>query len=240
MKMKFLRLIQFTAAITAASLSHTVSAADRLLLYGVDLGDESHYAYGGLILPFGENSSLDEEGWRARVWFYDMGYEYERSITQSDVDADASGLEIGAGKQWVGDNTRGSLYLSLAYRDTETSPLDHESEIEGGDAGLKLQGEVTHNFSENWMVQAMGSYTGGDDFDDVWVRMRAGYKGSKYTFGPEIIGLDGPDYDASRVGIFVDGFKLGSSTSANISVGAHDGSRGGDGGYLNIGFATQF
>lgn len=233
-------LIKFIAVIALSTSSVSAFAGGHAILYGIDATDDSRYIYGGLIKPFGANSSLDGEGWRARLWLYDLNYDYERYFNQRDIDADANGLEIGVGKQWVSGKTKSSLFISLAYRDTDTSPEDTESSIEGGDTGLKVQGEITSQVSEKWMLQAMGSYTGGDDFDDTWVRLRAGYDMGTVTIGPEITGLDGPDFNASRVGIFVDGFKLGSSTSLGFSVGTHDGSRNNSTGYFNVGLSTRF
>lgn len=198
-------------------------------------------------MAFGENASLGGEGWRAKVMVSDAGFDYDRGVSstgaaQSDVKGDANSIEVGVGKQWISKSasTRGSLYISAVHRETDLSPVDHGSKVIGGDTGIKIQGEINHKINDKWWVEAMGSYVGADDFDDAWSRFRAGYRYSSINFGPEIVLMDGPDYDVQRYGLFVNGYKIGNSTSLGFSLGGQDGNRGSRGGYISIGMSTDF
>ena len=221
------------AAVAGLSLFTASAQADVLGLAGISAGDDSTYAYVGAVIP--TNGDLSKSGYLVRLWGFAQEFEYDRSANLRDVDADGGGVEIAIGHQWVRPNTRFTAYLGIVDRNLDTSPEDPLSKADGHNTGLKVQLEVTHKLTDQWNFNGMGSYVGGDDFDDSWLRLRAGkkWRGS-LRVGPEFTYVDGPDYDNSRLGIFVSGISLG-SVNLDLSGGAEDG-----GAYIGVGLSKVF
>jgi len=209
-----------------------VAQADVLGIAGVSAGDDSTYAYVGGVIP--TNGDLSKDGYLIRLWAFGQEFEYERT-TLSDVDADGGGFEIAIGHQWKRQDTDFTVYLGLVDRNLDTSPEDPLSKADGHSTGVKLQVELTHELTSQWNFNGMASYVGGDDFDDSWLRLRAGHKWKgNMRVGPELTHVNGPDYDNTRLGAYVSGIALG-SVNLDLSGGAEE-----HGGYIGVSFSKVF
>ena len=232
------KIMAILAAVAALALPQ-LAQADKVAYYGISASDHGSYIYLGGVLPI-RGSTLDTNGWRVKGWLSAQEFDYDRTGL-TDVDADGTGAQLSIGYQWIKPKTRLVAYIGVAHRSVDTSPKDLLSKAEGSSTGVKVAGELSHQFNKA-NLQFLINHVDGNGFNDTWARARVGFKikQGKYNIGPEITTMDGPDYRINRLGVFIDGFKFGKNTYAGVSLGAHDSSRSGSGSYASLGFSTRF
>ena len=234
MKQKITMLLGLTAFTCGSAF-----AASNTVFTGIDIKDDSTYFYLGGVNAL--NGNLDSNGWLARGVFGYGEYDYSTTAVPGNVDVDQVSLQAGLGYQWLQNNTRLSLYLSLDYQDHDHSPEDVLNSVRDDETGGAVQAELETGNGQ-WHLGLIGSYSTA--YDTYWTRTRVGYMVNGATVGPEVILSGNEEYDEERYGLFVS-FPYSVSTSINLSGGYAETEgdksiKDEDGGYLAIGASFRF
>ena len=116
--------------------------------------------------------------------------------------------------------------MGLLHRNLDSKPNDPSSNAQSKDTGLKTQVEFTTKFTSSFGFSGIASHV--FDIKSTWARARpAWYFDDSINIGPEFVYIHGSDYDKNRIGVFVEGIRLGKQTNFGLSIGReHNGSNG--------------
>lgn len=194
-------LIAFSCAAQAA-------AGERLWLTGAELGEESSYAYLGMMAPIGD--ARFGNGPVYRFWLDRVEYSFDSG--NETVEADAPGAEVVIGYQWPVRHGSVAVYTGPTYRDTDLSPSEADSDVKGGRWGAKFQMEGSADL-DAWRTEGIVSFIAG--LKAYWGRVRLGYRNAGALLpGMELIHQGDSDYHATTVGVFLGNIGIGSARAA--------------------------
>ncbi|MEP4036430.1 cellulose biosynthesis protein BcsS [Pseudophaeobacter sp.] len=225
-----LSLVGFGTAATAQSTS---------VFTGVELAEDSYTIYGGLVTAL--NRDINSSGALLRFSAVYGEYEYATTgVPGGIVDIDGTSFDLMLGYQWVGTKATTSVYLGAEYRDNSLSPADPLNSTSGDETGVKAQFEVFSTDGSMPGSSLIASYSTA--YDSYFVRGRLGFSAGSLHLGPEVTALGNDEFDATKVGVFLGGIKLGNSADLSLSLGYSDnsGSTNTDGIYGGIGVSFQF
>ncbi|MFI4939799.1 MAG: cellulose biosynthesis protein BcsS [Burkholderiales bacterium] len=212
----------------------SASAESGIALTGADESQHSSYEYvGGIIsleYPFAENGPL------AKIWVDKLRYDYMQSNTK--VQANATGLQVAAGYQWLRPTGFTSVYLGVASRNTQL-PAGVTSSQLGTLTGAVAELDFTELLTSQTRFESILSYT--DSSRDYWGRARfMSTTTGTWRWGPEIVSQGNPDYSAYRLGIAVTGIKIGEKAYLEGSTGYANTHQIGGGAYAGIALMITF
>lgn len=216
-------------------LAGSATAADRYVLAGGEVADQSYYSYLGLVLPGPMRAA--GQGFMQRYWLDRFGYEYDGAPGR--VKARAHGAEAALG--YSGSSASGwwGAYLGLRYTDTTLSPDDSSAKARGAQTGVKLQFEVDQQFAAHWRVGAIASVLSKQDA--YWSRLRLMNTGTGTTsWGVEAVASGNSESRWRAAGVV-----LSLRPTSEWSVAFKSGYRaqsgaGGDGAYGGIELGLAF
>jgi hypothetical protein len=218
-------------------MARHASAGEKLLIGGAEGGGGSaynYYAYTGLIAPL-LGSDLGN-GFVQRYWVDVLGYRYEAN---SQVDANALGVEAALGYQKKFPSGWGALYFGGRYANTWLSPYDPGNRNGGGHVWAKVQAEAETDLTQSWKVNGIASYI----FlaSDYWVRGRLMHRlnNGLYT-GPEAIIQGDPSYKAWQFGWVLTGFEPFPKSNLGVKAGVRITERVGPDGYVGVELTKAF
>ena len=223
------------------------ATADNLFLAGATVSEEdSAYAYIGTILPI-LGSTLGSDGWRIKLWGSYNSFEYDGKLaggatgvaTRFDGDGPGAEASIGYRGSFL-ESGVSTFYLGVAYRDIDIDPDDPSAEADEENLGLKIQEELSYDFTDHFTASALGSYTFGFN-SAYYARVRPGYKmDNGWKIGPEAVFLGGEFHDKQKYGAYISGIKLG-NIGLGFSVGHEDKSSSDDDGiYGSVSFSLVY
>jgi hypothetical protein len=218
-------------------IARHASAEEKLLISGAEGGGGSaynYYVYTGLVAPILGNNLGN--GFVQRYWVDVLGYKYEAN---TQIDANAVGLEAALGYQKAFSRGWGALYLGGRYANTWLSPYDPGNRNGGGHVWLKVQAEGETDLSQTWKVNGIASYI--FSVSDYWVRGRLLYRlnNGLYT-GPEAITQGDPSYKAWQFGWVLNGFEPFPKAKLGIKAGVRITEKVGPDGYVGIELTKLF
>lgn len=236
----FLKNISVTVFACFISLLGTVNAdeldtASTILFTGADTRDEAGYIWVGAIHHF--SGDILSDGLVARTLAFHSNYEYSTDF--EDTDADANSINLMFGYQKVMNIFTARGYLGLEYEDHKFSPDNTFDKNRGGDAGVRVRGELETDFSSPNYGSLIASY--GSAKDRYWSQLRAGREFSGFVVGPEAVFLGDQEYNEQRFGVFVTVRKLIPVLfSTSIGYANPDTDRGKSGAYLDVEISKTF
>ncbi len=205
------------------------SSPQNLLLTGADYGGDNAYYYAGLLVPF-SGSDLGN-GFVQRYWLDWVSYEYETWNRTIKAQAPGASVAVGYGKT----TERGAwrLYLGPVWRDTDLSPDDPDSDIQGTQWGANISLQGNRSITEDWRASGIVSFTTGTE--SYWTRGRLSRRlASGHSAGIEAVFHGNDDYSAWQTGLLLQDFQPAPQTSLGLKFGARK-TRGEDiGGYVGI------
>jgi hypothetical protein len=176
----------------------TAAGAEKLALGGgeVAFGDaDSHYLYAGLLVPWPGHRLGD--GLVQRYWVDHFSYQYDADGQR--IEAEGVGMEGVLGWTVSGERGYAGVYAGLRLVNTELSPDDPSSRVQGTHLRPKALavGEVV--LSPDWRAGGFASFTFGARayWTTMQLKRRAG--GSLFT-GPLAVFHGDPDYTAWNAG----------------------------------------
>lgn len=200
------RTISFLLLVVSC-ITHA-AAGERLWLTGGEVGEESSYAYLGMMAPLGGERLGN--GPVYRFWLDHVEYSFDSG--DETVDAEAPGAELVIGYQWPTRYGSAAVYTGPTYRDTDLSPSSAESDVKGGRWGAKLQAEGSADL-DAWRTEGILSFIAG--LKSYWGRVRLGYlNAGTLVPGIELIHQGDSDYHATTVGVFLGNIGIGSAKAA--------------------------
>ncbi len=209
----------------------SVAEADQLWLAGASLAhDESSYLYAGAILPLRGNLG---DGIIARAWLSRLAYRYDADATE--VKASALSTEGGIGYQTHTDRVNAGLFLTAAYRDTDLSPDQPDSEDRGVHWYGRIDAELGIDLAP-WRLGAAGNYTPA--ITGYWSRFTA-TRVTPWGFrlGPELMVHGNENYHAHQWGITLSDLAVSEGTALGLSLGVLENDQEESGWYAAVGIS---
>ena len=187
------------AGLAAALLSGAALAGPtQQWLIGAETAGVASYAYLGHVspLPGGDFGA----GWVKRFWLDWSEYRYDKGGVE--IKAKSPGVDAALGYQKADAGGWWAAYLGAAYRDTQLSPDDPDSDARGRRVRAKLQLEGEVNLENEWRIAGIAGYIAGQD--GYWTRVRAlrGALGG-WRLGGEATLQGDPSYRAAQLGAVV-------------------------------------
>jgi hypothetical protein len=231
------RVVGLCIAVVSVAAPLPLMARDFALFAGAngtltDGDKKAQYGYLGLVVPV-SMQSLEADGWLGRFWLSYQDYKYDKTSSQR-IHVEGPAVEGAVGYQkFFGPDTRLTGYLGLLHRNLDEKPNDSSSNAQQKDNGLKAQVEFTTKFTSSIGLSGIASHV--FDIKSTWVRVRpAWYIDKSINVGPEFVYIHGDDYSKNRIGVFVEGIRLGEQANFGLSLGReHNGSNGFVGGDRN-------
>ncbi len=201
------------ALLAAPSFAH---ANDWLFVAGGETGSEySNYGSLGVIGPTPGYSIA--HGWNARIGIEGLTYRYEQN--NADIDATAFGANAALGWSESTEKFWGNISAGPAWRNTDLSPDDPNSDSSGDKLSLNITAIGDYNVDESWKVSAIVSYSAFID-NAFWNRLRVMHRLSGDVFvGPEAVWQGSDEYRATKFGLAVTGIKLGERGDIGFKAG---------------------
>jgi len=171
----------------------------RMTYSGLDVSKNSWESYSGII--FALNRDLSRDGFMLRLQGSYGQYDYENG-THHDVDLWQGDVMIGYQK--VRDRVEVALYAGVDVLDHDVSPVDPSNSVSGSETGFKVAGYVesrTTDVNLPYYFLLDGAYSTA--FDTYYALGRLGLNRSGTIFGVEGWLLGDEDWDAQRLGGFV-------------------------------------
>ena len=177
-------------------------------------------------------------------------YKYDTEITQItdndtiDVPTIVKGRFVAGdvllGYGVVRENWNAKLYAGLNVQNQSLSPADPENPVQGTRAGLKLQGDIWVNPTQQTMLFALASYSTA--FRTYYATLKTGYDvfGVQTFIGPELIAQGNARYDQWRAGAHITGITLSKNVELGFSGGYLHSSDVGPGVYGKIDLSFEF
>lgn len=170
-----------------------------VLFTGVDVAPRDSVAvWGGAIYAF---NGLGSDSVYLRAFGGHAWYEYTSGAGLGIIEGRAALFDAMIGYQVVRSNIRAALAVGVDYQDHDLSPNDPGNRIRGSETGFKVMGDVGTLKAAPWFFDLIGSYSTA--FDSYWARGRVGYEVHKVVIGPEAVFYGNSDFEARRVGGFV-------------------------------------
>lgn len=191
-------------ALAAACLGGAGAQADALYLGGVESSRHASYLYLGRLASL-EHDQL-QGGWASRLWLDRASYTYQ-SRGQRYRGRGVS-AEAGVGYLFGQAPFTGSVFVNLLARDTQISPSDAGSTLDGFHLGAKLTSDLNYQFSPRWSAHLGASHTPlGDAY---WARARLLWAaGGSLRWGLEYARHGDESYRARQGGLVLEGLPLG-------------------------------
>ena len=230
-----MRLFTRLLVMMLLGFSGQATAADRLALAGAEPGGENAYYYAGLLAPF-QGSDLGN-GFVQRYWLDWLEYEYNNGIETIRARAPGASVAVGYGKTV----TEGAwnIYLGVVWRDTDLSPEDPGSKVQGTQWGMNISMQGDHRLGDNWRANGIASFTTGTA--SYWTRGRLTRKlPSGHAAGVEVLLHGNDDYWAWQAGVVMLDIQLTPQTSLGLKGGARKTSGEDIGAYLGFELAKSF
>ncbi len=239
-----MKIINLPAAALSVMLSALsvgqASAEGNTVFAGISAANSATFGYLGGIHAM--NGDLSKNGLLMRGMIIYGEYDYKTTaVVGGKVDADAVGVELGVGYQWVNPGSRFSIYGGIDHQNHDLSPNDILNSVRGSTTGAALQAEI-ETLGSPWYGSLIGKLSSAND--TYWVRGRGGYTFGSLTIGPEVIRSGNDEYRETRLGLFLN-VPVSKSSALSLSAG-HRNSKGDNalhrqsGGYLGANFAVQF
>ncbi|MPZ40993.1 MAG: cellulose biosynthesis protein BcsS [Rhizobiales bacterium] len=135
---------------------------------------------------------------------------------------------------WSNVFTNGAVTLSVGanFQHHRVRPSDPSNPVVGSKAGVKVQGDIWINPTEQTLIYGLASYSTA--FDTYYAIGRFGYDFMKTELfiGPEVAALGNDRTDQQRVGVHLTGLRIGNGKVTLSGGWMHE--RGeGDGGYAS-------
>lgn len=227
---------------------------------GIDVSEDSFYAFSGALIAL--NGNLSRPGFVVRAFISAGDYDYRNGdVPGGEVDADAFAGDLMIGYQgFLGQNLGWNVLIGADLLDNDLNPEDPSNPVSGSEAGFKVAGAVEIQDPKPIFWGLEGEYSTA--YQTYWSRARMGYKLGKFVIGPEGVFLGDETYDTQRVGGFVNfplrltsnfepefsisggyGFVTSEDTNASDGTGPQGfGGLGGgnNGGYLTVSAGVDF
>jgi hypothetical protein len=224
------RLVGMCVVVVSIAAPSPLLARDFALFTGAngtltDGDKKAQYGYLGLVVPV-SMESLEADGWLGRFWLSYQDYKYDKTSSQR-IHVQGPAVEGAVGYQkFFGPDTRLTGYFGLLHRNLDEKPNDPSSNAQQKDNGLKAQVEFSTKFTNSFGFSGIASHV--FDIKSTWARARPAYFIDKsINFGPEFTYIHGDDYKKSRIGLFVEGIRLGEQANFGLNLGReHNGSNG--------------
>lgn len=209
-------MTKYWITLAACLAALPVKAQTGIALAGTEVGNHTHSAYLGSVLPL-PGSALGK-GWVQRYWLDYTAYRYEK-MPGLNIDSGVTGVEAALGYQDGSEKGWWSGYLGGRYGNTRLSPDDPTNENRGGTFNAKLQVEGERALSRAWRLGGIASHLIGQS--DFWLRVRLHtVLGNQLLVGPELIAQGDPRYRLYKLGVFVGGIKVGREAALTLKLGA--------------------
>ena len=212
------------------------AAADRQALVGAEYGEgNANYYYAGLLVPF-PGSDLGN-GFVQRYWLDWLQYEYDNGVRTIRAKAPGASVALGYGKT-VAEGSW-SIYMGPVWRDTDLSPDDPGSDIQGSQWGANFSLQVDRRLGDDWRASGIASFTTGTD--SYWTRGRLTRKLlSGRAVGVEAVFHGNADYATWLAGVLMLDIRLSPGASLGLKGGARKNEGEDIGAYVGIELAKSF
>lgn len=202
-KMRTMKIKNFIAVLgLAAPLGTTWSQS--LYMAGAESSRDASYLYVGRMASIGHDAL--QNGPVYRLWVDQTKYQY---VSNGVVHkASMLGAEAGVGILFNDGTLGGSVFASLAARDTKISPDDLGNDGRGSNLTVKLQTDLNYRFSQRWSAGLGASYTVLNQ--GYWARLRLMWAQSeRLSLGLELVRQGDANYALHQNGVFLSGPRLG-------------------------------
>ena len=233
-----LGLAVIAGAAAAADLPAPEQAKSYISVFAgtnsASIGSDTGYV-GVTLAPFGK---ISEPGFRVGLFAAAGRYKYD-SINDNGTPPTVHGTFVTTdfllGYGFVGENWNAKLYGGLNVQDQNLSRFDPGNPVYGTRGGLKVQGDIWVNPTEQTMVFALASYSTA--FNTYYATLKTGYEffhGKEIFFGPEVTLQGNEHYEQWKFGGHITGIKLNEKIELGFSAGYLRSSDVGPGAYGKI------
>ena len=183
------------------------------LFSGFSVAPDAYFGYAGGVVAL--NRNLYTDGWLVRLSGGAGHYEYNIVPgVKNGVDFQVGDFMLGY-QQYVGA-TRFTLYAGTNVESHDNNK-DPAAVVRGTEWGFKVQGEVFHQFNEQWYGLLIGNYS--TVFKSYFAMGKVGYKITPtIAIGPELISLGNERFDQIHLGPFIS-FDIGPRVQLILSGG---------------------
>ena len=232
------------AAIVVAAMCWSCSAVfagaqdsgARLLLFsGTDLWRHGSFLHGGLLWSPG---GLDREGFTLKALISGGTYDYLSGLIGEEIQGREFVARIMPGWRFKSGATELKIYAGLDLQDHRLKPVDPESELRGGDVGLRAAFELWMQPTATTMIAIDGSAS--TIVGSYAIHAAAGMRlFDRFYAGPEVQAFSSDGYLQRRIGIHVTSFKLNDlewSAAAGYATDSNDR----ESAYMRLGVSRRY
>jgi hypothetical protein len=211
------------------------SGARLLLFSGTDLSRHGSFLHGGLLWS---PDGLDREGFTLKALISGGTYDYLSGLIGAEIKGRELVARIMPGWRFKRGATEFKIYAGFDLQDHHLKPADPESNLQGGDVGIRAAFEFWTEPTTTTMIMVNGSAS--TIVSSYAIHAAAGVRlFDRFYVGPELQAFSSDGYLQRRIGVHVTSFKLNDlewSAAAGYATDSDDR----ESAYMRVGVSRRY